>query len=45
MYHLSDGAEQRNRDANLTSATTAPLPQNGWLYSHDVESEFDPVPM
>jgi salicylate hydroxylase len=44
MYHLSDGAEQRNRDANLTSATTAPLPQNAWLYGHDVEAEFEPAP-
>ena len=28
MYHLADGEDQRNRDANLASATTAPLPQN-----------------
>jgi salicylate hydroxylase len=41
-YHLPDGDEQRNRDANLSSATTAPLPQNAWLYGHDVEAEFEP---
>jgi len=40
MYHLADGEDQRNRDANLASATTAPLPQNAWLYGHDVEAEF-----
>jgi len=40
-YHLADGEDQRNRDANLSSATTAPLPQNTWLYGHDVEAEFD----
>jgi salicylate hydroxylase len=42
MYHLADGEDQRNRDANLASATTAPLPQNAaWLYGHDVEAEFE----
>jgi len=40
MYHLADGEDQRKRDANLASATTAPLPQNAWLYGHDVEAEF-----
>jgi salicylate hydroxylase len=40
MYHLPDGEDQRKRDANLTSSTTAPLPQNSWLYGHDVEAEF-----
>ena len=40
MYHLADGEEQRARDANLTSVTTAPLPHNAWLYGHDVEAEF-----
>jgi salicylate hydroxylase len=41
MFHLADGDEQRNRDANLSSAATAPLPQNAWLYGHDVEAEFE----
>jgi salicylate hydroxylase len=41
MYHLPDGEEQRKRDANLGSSTTAPLPQNTWLYGHDVEAEFE----
>jgi salicylate hydroxylase len=41
LYHLRDGEEQRNRDANLGSSTTAPLPQNTWLYGHDVEAEFE----
>jgi salicylate hydroxylase len=42
MYHLADGEDQRNRDANLASATTVPLPQNrAWLYGHDVEAEFE----
>ncbi|HXN13385.1 MAG TPA: FAD-dependent monooxygenase [Candidatus Acidoferrales bacterium] len=40
MYHLPDGDEQRHRDANLASAADAPLPQNAWLYGHDVEAEF-----
>ena len=43
-YHLPDGEDQRNRDANLATATTAPLPQNAWLYGHDIESEFEPAP-
>ncbi len=41
MYHLPDGEDQRKRDANLGSSTTAPLPQNSWLYGHDVEAEFE----
>jgi salicylate hydroxylase len=41
MFHLADGEEQRKRDANLASAATAPLPQNAWLYGHDVEAEFE----
>jgi hypothetical protein len=41
MYHLADGEEQRRRDANLGVAATAPLPQNSWLYGHDVEAELD----
>ena len=41
MYHLVDGDDQRNRDANLASSTTAPRPQNAWLYGHDVEAEFE----
>jgi salicylate hydroxylase len=44
MYHLADGEGQRERDANLASATTAPLPQNAWLYGHDVEAEFNSTP-
>jgi salicylate hydroxylase len=40
MYHLPDGEQQQFRDANLTSVSTAPLPQNAWLYGHDVEAEF-----
>jgi salicylate hydroxylase len=44
MYHLADGEGQRERDANLSSATTAPLPQNAWLYGHDVEAEVEPTP-
>jgi len=40
MFHLADGEEQRSRDANLASSATAPLPQNAWLYGHDVEAEF-----
>jgi salicylate hydroxylase len=41
MYHLPDGEDQRKRDANLASSTTAPLPQNSWLYGHNVEAEFE----
>jgi salicylate hydroxylase len=41
MYHLEDGEEQRLRDSSLGSASTAPLPQNAWLYGHDVEAEFE----
>jgi len=41
MYHLPDGDEQRKRDASLASAADAPLPQNAWLYGHDVEAEFE----
>jgi salicylate hydroxylase len=41
LYHLDDGEEQQNRDATLSSVTTAPLPQNAWLYGHDVEAEFE----
>ena len=41
MNHLADGDEQRKRDAHLASSTTAPLPQNAWLYGHDVEAEFE----
>ena len=41
LYHLPDGEEQRKRDANLASSTSAPLPQNSWLYGHDVEAEFE----
>ena len=41
MFHLGDGEEQRKRDANLAFAATAPLPQNAWLYGHDVEAEFE----
>jgi salicylate hydroxylase len=40
IFHLADGEEQRSRDANLASSATAPLPQNAWLYGHDVEAEF-----
>jgi salicylate hydroxylase len=40
MYHLADGEQQRLRDASLGSVTTIPLPQNVWLYGHDVEAEF-----
>jgi salicylate hydroxylase len=41
MYHLADGDDQRKRDAELASSMTAPLPQNAWLYGHDVEAEFE----
>jgi salicylate hydroxylase len=41
MYHLADGAEQRERDAGLASAASASVPQNAWLYGHDVEEEFE----
>jgi salicylate hydroxylase len=40
MYHLADGEQQRLRDVSIGSVTTAPLPQNVWLYGHDVEAEF-----
>jgi salicylate hydroxylase len=40
MYHLADGEQQQLRDRSLGSVTTVPLPQNAWLYGHDVESEF-----
>jgi salicylate hydroxylase len=40
MYHLADGHDQQKRDANLATSATAPLPQNEWLYGHDVEAEF-----
>jgi len=40
MYHLADGERQQHRDMSLSSATTAPLPQNVWLYGYDVEAEF-----
>jgi salicylate hydroxylase len=41
MYHLADGAEQQARDSNLSAETTAPLPQNAWLYGYDAEAEFE----
>ena len=41
MYHLADGEEQQSRDANLSAAMTAPLPQNAWLYGHDAELEIE----
>jgi salicylate hydroxylase len=41
IYHLPDGEDQRERDSNVASSATAPLPQNAWLYGHDVEAEFD----
>jgi 2-polyprenyl-6-methoxyphenol hydroxylase-like FAD-dependent oxidoreductase len=40
MYHLADGEQQQLRDRSLGSVTTLPLPQNAWLYGHDVEGEF-----
>ncbi|MBV8358228.1 MAG: FAD-dependent monooxygenase [Deltaproteobacteria bacterium] len=40
MYHLADGEQQQLRDMTLGSVTTVPLPQNVWLYGHDVEAEF-----
>ena len=40
MFHLADGEDQRRRDASLASSATAPIPQNAWLYGHDVEAEF-----
>jgi salicylate hydroxylase len=40
-YHLPDGEAQQERDSNVASSATAPLPQNAWLYGHDVEAEFD----
>jgi len=40
IYHFADGERQQLRDMSLASATTAPLPQNVWLYGHDVEAEF-----
>lgn len=40
MYHLVDGEQQKQRDLSLGSVATAPLPQNVWLYGHDVEAEF-----
>jgi hypothetical protein len=41
MYHLADGEEQQLRDANLSAAMTAPLPQNAWLYGYDAEVEIE----
>jgi salicylate hydroxylase len=41
MYHLPDGAEQQQRDSNVASSATAPLPQNAWLYGHDVEAGLE----
>jgi hypothetical protein len=40
MSHLADGQQQQLRDLNFSSATTSPLPQNVWLYGHDVEANF-----
>jgi salicylate hydroxylase len=40
MYHLTDGSQQQLRDVSLGSVATVPLPQNAWLYGHDVEAEF-----
>ncbi|HKD76162.1 MAG TPA: FAD-dependent monooxygenase [Ktedonobacterales bacterium] len=40
MYHLADGEQQQLRDMTLGSVATVPLPQNTWLYGHDVEAEF-----
>ncbi|HXW85196.1 MAG TPA: hypothetical protein VEJ86_12365, partial [Candidatus Binataceae bacterium] len=39
LFHLSDGEEQRQRDANL-AAGRSPL-GGEWLYGHDVEAEFN----
>ncbi len=44
MYHLPDGEEQQRRDSSLSTAVTAPLSQNSWLYGHDVEAQFDLPP-
>ena len=41
VYHLGDGEEQRKRDAQLAAAASASVPQNAWLYGHDVEEEFE----
>jgi salicylate hydroxylase len=41
MYHLPDGSEQQQRDSNVASSATAPLPQNAWLYGHDVEAGLE----
>jgi hypothetical protein len=40
MSHLADGEQQQLRDLNFSSATTTQLPQNVWLYGHDVEAKF-----
>ncbi|HJU29496.1 MAG TPA: FAD-dependent monooxygenase, partial [Candidatus Binataceae bacterium] len=41
MYHLTDGEEQRRRDAGLAAVPTLPGARNAWLYGHDVEAEFE----
>jgi salicylate hydroxylase len=41
MYHLPDGSEQQQRDSNVASSATAPLPQNAWLYGHNVEAGLE----
>jgi len=41
LYHMPDGEHQRQRDANLGSLATLPSARSEWLYSHDVEAEFE----
>jgi salicylate hydroxylase len=44
VYHLPDGEDQQRRDADLGSVSTLPSTRSVWLYSHDVEAEFDADP-
>jgi len=41
VFHMPDGENQRQRDSNLGSVATLPSARSEWLYSHDVEAEFE----
>jgi salicylate hydroxylase len=39
--HLPDGEEQRRRDASFSDTIMAGVTNRTWLYSHDVEAQFE----
>jgi salicylate hydroxylase len=39
--HLPDGEEQHRRDASFSDTIMAGVTNRTWLYSHDVEAQFE----